>query len=162
MGNYATNLIDKKNDKVLKALKSNSNEAATKALASIKSIADTIENYKTALSEYIDLSVEQSAITAKYSKDVAGGSYNLPGVFSNTVGGYNIEQMKKDNLRLRDVSEQLKAVEAAKDFSSKIISRNATELLTQLKIMSKTLADVDAYLAQLEEFSSWETNSLKR
>lgn len=162
MANFKTSEIETKNKTILNALQAASAESAQKAETSVQSMSTALKEFANVLKQYIELNVEKSTIVAKYSGEEPGGAYNLPGVFSSSAGSYDLTQMKADNQKLQQVIQQLKEVTATKELYTKIIERSTSELRTQLKVLSKSTQDIEAYLLQLEEFSDWQTKSQKR
>ena len=113
--NFITNSIDQKSKQVIGSLEKSNETNITQALANIKALEQSLTLYKNALKDFCDLSVEKGQLLAKYSKDTTGQSYNLPGVFASSYGGYDIQQMKQDNERIQEVLSLLEQAENQKD-----------------------------------------------
>ena len=94
--NFITNSIDQKSKQVIGSLEKSNETNITQALANIKALEQSLTLYKNALKDFCDLSVEKGQLLAKYSKDTTGQSYNLPGVFASSYGGYDIQLLQND------------------------------------------------------------------
>ena len=160
--NYITRNIDAKNKAVLDSLKKSTENNTTQALANIKSLEQALTLYKDALADYCDLSVEKADLEAKYSKDTSGGSYNLPGVFASSEGAYDLPSMKADNARIQELLSLLNQAENQKDMYFKMVQRAGADIMKELSQVIKNSADIEAYIAQLSEFASWQSNSMKK
>ena len=131
-------------------------------MANIKALEQSLTLYKNALKDFCDLSVEKGQLLAKYSKDTTGQSYNLPGVFASSYGGYDIQQMKQDNERIQEVLSLLEQAENQKDMYFKMIQNAQNNIMKELNQVAKNSVDIEAFLAQLEDFTSWQSNQQKK
>lgn len=157
--NFITNEIDQKSKQVIDSLEKSNETNIVQALANIKSLEQSLTLYKEALKDFCDLSVEKAQLLAKYSKDTTGQSYNLPGVFASSYGGYNIDQMKQDNQRIQEILSLLEQTENQKNMYFKMVQNAQNNIMKELNQVTKNSVDIEAFLAQLEDFSSWQSNS---
>lgn len=157
--NFITNEIDQKSKQVIDSLEKSNETNIVQALANIKSLEQSLTLYKEALKDFCDLSVEKAQLLAKYSKDTTGQSYNLPGVFASSYGGYNIDQMKQDNQRIQEILSLLEQTENQKNMYFKMVQNAQNNIMKELNQVTKNSVDIEAFLAQLENFTSWQSNS---
>ena len=160
--NFITNSIDQKSKQVIGSLEKSNETNITQALANIKALEQSLTLYKNALKDFCDLSVEKGQLLAKYSKDTTGQSYNLPGVFASSYGGYDIQQMKQDNERIQEILSLLEQAENQKDMYFKMIQNAQNNIMKELNQVAKNSVDIEAFLAQLEDFTSWQSNQQKK
>ena len=157
--NFITNEIDQKSKQVIVSLEKSNETNIVQALANIKSLEQSLTLYKEVLKDFCDLSVEKAQLLAKYSKDTTGQSYNLPGVFASSYGGYNIDQMKQDNQRIQEILSLLEQTENQKNMYFKMVQNAQNNIMKELNQVTKNSVDIEVFLAQLEDFSSWQSNS---
>lgn len=157
--NFITNEIDQKSKQVIGSLEKSNETNIVQALANIKSLEQSLTLYKEVLKDFCDLSVEKAQLLAKYSKDTTGQSYNLPGVFASSYGGYNIDQMKQDNQRIQEILSLLEQTENQKNMYFKMVQNAQNNIMKELNQVTKNSVDIEIFLAQLEDFSSWQSNS---
>lgn len=157
--NFITNEIDQKSKQVIGSLEKSNETNIVQALANIKSLEQSLTLYKEVLKDFCDLSVEKAQLLAKYSKDTTGQSYNLPGVFASSYGGYNIDQMKQDNQRIQEILSLLEQTENQKNMYFKMVQNAQNNIMKELNQVTKNSVDIEVFLAQLEDFSSWQSNS---
>lgn len=160
--NFITNSIDQKSKQVLGSLEKSNETNITQALANISALQQSLTFYKGALKDFCDLSIEKAQLLAKYSKDTTGQSYNLPGVFASSYGGYNIEEMKKDNERIQEVLKLLEQAENQKDMYFKMVQNATNNITKELGQVVKNSNNIEIFLSQLEEFTSWQSNQQKK
>ena len=160
--NFITNSIDQKSKQVLGSLEKSNETNITQALANISALQQSLTLYKGALKDFCDLSIEKAQLLAKYSKDTTGQSYNLPGVFASSYGGYNIEEMKKDNERIQEVLKLLEQAENQKDMYFKMVQNATNNITKELGQVVKNSNNIEIFLSQLEEFTSWQSNHQKK
>lgn len=156
--NFITNQLDQKSKQVIGQLQKSNEYNSTQALANIESLRQALTFYKDSLKDFCDLSVEKAQILAKYSKDTTGQSYNLPGVFTSSYGGYDVQQMKADNERLQEVLSLVEKAENQKNMYLKMVQNAQTNIQKELSQINKNAVDIEIFLAQLENASSWASN----
>lgn len=155
---YAVQNIDEKNQKVIEALRTGLKSNIEKCLKEIDSLKSAVSLYRDSITDFVDLSIEKSDIVAKYSKANNGGTYNLPGVFASSMGAYDLNAMRADNQRIEQVKSMYEVAEGQKDTYFKMIVRAQNEMKLYLTAIARINADLDVYLEQLAQETSWESN----
>lgn len=155
MSNDALNEIDTKNETILKSLLQSSELASSSIESSLSQLAIALQGYRSSLKDYVEYSTEQSKILAKWSKSGNGQSYNLPGVFSNSISVVNSNDMKADNERLKELTPLVNRLKSQTSQYFSILNRYVNEMIKQSRVLSKSSNDIDTYLQQLSEFSDW-------
>lgn len=147
--------IEQKNNTVLKSLAGSASSASTKAISDIEQLKTILEGFKDTLLEYQELAKEKAMIISKYSKQGASGSYNLPGVFSSSVGHTDVTLMKADNARIGEIGPVIERLKDQKDSYQKMLTRYVNELIYQIRLLTRSSDDIESYLAQLEQATNW-------
>lgn len=155
---YAVQNIDEKNQKVIEALRTGLKGNIEKCLKEIDSLKSAVSLYRDSITDFVDLSIEKSDIVAKYSKANNAGTYNLPGVFASSMGAYDLNAMRADNQRIEQVKSMYEVAEGQKDTYFKMIVRAQNEMKLYLTAIARINADLDVYLEQLAQETSWESN----
>lgn len=160
---YEPQSLDEKNVKVINALRLALAANIDDCLKEIDSLKTAVSYFKDAETDYIELSVEKNDIVSKYSKANNGGSYNLPGVFASSMGSYDLDAMRSDNKRSEEVLTLSQTAQNQKDTYFKMMVRAQNKMRLYLNTIAKINTDIDAYLEQLAQSTSWQSNkSIKR
>lgn len=159
--NYEAKNIDAKSSQVINALETALNSNIDKCLKEIDSLKSSVALYKESVGDYVDLSVENSDIVAKYSKANNGGTYNLPGVFASSSGSYDLDAMKADNQRIEQVKSLYNTAKNQRDTYFKMIVRAQNEMRLYLNAIARINNDIDVYLEQIGQETSWASNVKK-
>ena len=150
--------LDAKNIQVINALKTGLQQNIEKCLKEIDSLKSSVSLYKESANDFVDLAIERSDTVAKYSKANNGGSYNLPGVFASSMGGYDLDAMRQDNQRMIELNELYETAENQRDTYFKMIVRAQNEMKIYLNAISRINNDMNIFLEQLSQETSWQSN----
>ena len=149
-------VTDGKVNSALQNISSSISQSVVNSNATLTQLQSALQMYKEALDDYIQLSVEKSTLSAKYSNDNAGNPYDLPGVFSSTMGTFDLGQMKIDNQRIEEILPLLDQAESQKDLYFKMIQNARNSLSKDLANIIQNSVNLEAFLTQLEEFSGFD------
>ena len=152
------NNISKKNVDVVNSLKNSLIENTNKCIKEIDILKTSMSYYKDSMSDFVNLSLERSDTIAKYSKDNNYSSYNLPGVFANSLGSYDLDSLKKDSQRIIEINKLYDEAENQKESYFKMIVRSQNEIKLYLNAIAKISNDISIVLEQLSQESSWNYN----
>lgn len=150
--------LDTKNIQVIEALKKALSENIDKCIKEIDSLKSSVSLYKESANDFVDISVEKCDTVAKYSKANNGGSYNLPGVFASSMGGYDLDAMRADNQRITELNDLYETAENQKNTYFKMIIRAQNEMKIYLNTIAHINNDMNAFLEQLSQETSWTSN----
>ena len=148
----------KKNIQVINALKTGLQQNIEKCIKEIDSLKSSVSLYKESANDFVDLAVERSDTIAKYSKANNAGSYNLPGVFASSMGGYDLDAMRQDNQRMIQLNDLYETAENQRDTYFKMIVRAQNEMKIYLNAIARINNDMNIFLEQLAQETSWESN----
>lgn len=150
--------ITSNDKKLINNYNQNIKENLNKAIIEINSLSQSINLYKETIFDYIILSTQKSDLIAKYSKANTGGSFNLPAVFSSSLGSYNLDSMKDDNKEIENINNMLKSIENQKNSSIKFICRSQSDLTKYISNLMTLNNELETYLELLAQNTSWESN----
>jgi Cu/Ag efflux pump CusA len=150
--------FDAKNIQVINALKTGLQQNIEKCIKEIDSLKSSVSLYKESANDFVDLAVERSDTIAKYSKANNAGSYNLPGVFASSMGGYDLDAMRQDNQRMIQLNDLYETAESQRDTYFKMIVRAQNEMKIYLNAIARINNDMNIFLEQLSQETSWESN----
>ncbi len=150
--------LDAKNMQVINALKTGLQQNIEKCIKEIDSLKSSVSLYKESANDFVDLAVERSDTIAKYSKANNAGSYNLPGVFASSMGGYDLDAMRQDNQRMIQLNDLYETAENQRDTYFKMIVRAQNEMKIYLNAIARINNDMNIFLEQLAQETSWESN----
>ena len=138
---YAAQNIPESALKVIQQSYSEAMASAEGALLGIDYLKSAIQNYKNSLAKRINTSLQKADLTTKYTHNVEGNSYNLPGVFSSTTGGYDISELQKDKAALESIINSNNEAIQASDTYYKMVSYDMTDLKNKLQKLGKIYND---------------------
>ena len=120
------------------------------ALVEIDYVKSSLELFKQSLIDRINTTLEQADLTAKYTKpQESSSSYQLPGVFSDTIGSYDINELRNDNAKLTTIKQDSENAKKQNDMYYKMVSGNMADLTNKLQKLSKNYSDLISYIHQL-------------
>lgn len=150
--------LDQKNIQVINVLKTGLQQNIEKCIKELDSLKSSVTLYKESANDFVDLAVEKSDTVAKYSKANNAGSYNLPGVFASSMGGYDLDAMRKDNQRMIELNDLYETAQNQRDTYFKMIVRAQNEMKIYLNAIARINNDMNIFLEQLGQETSWESN----
>jgi hypothetical protein len=154
MSEYQMKSIPAQNQKVINNLTQTITRTITAAEEEIAYLKASLEDYKEALVDSVNLHNEQADLLAKYSRTKpAQNSYNLPSVFSSSMAAYDMDALRADNARVQEISETIEEGDRQKDLYYKMIMRNAGDFYRNIKKISKTTLEIEQYLAQQKQYA---------
>lgn len=143
-------------ENVLQVVQQSYSEAmatAEGALLGLDYLKSAIQNYKDSLANRINTSLQKADLTIKYTHNQPGNSYNLPGVFSSTTGGYDIAELQKDKAALESIIDtNTEAIQATNTYY-KMVSYDMNDLRNKLQKIGKLYNDLLSYIDQIETYS---------
>ena len=123
------------------------------ALVEMDYLKSALALYKKSLSERVNTALQESDMMAKYTKPQESSPYQLPGVFAQTQGGYDINQLKKDNEILSSIKQTSSEAKQQNDMYYKMVAGDIKDLNLKLQKLSKNYTDLIAYITQLQQYS---------
>lgn len=150
--------LDQKNIQVINTLKTGLQLNIEKCIKELDSLKSSVALYKESANDFVDLAVEKSDTVAKYSKANNAGSYNLPGVFASSMGRYDLDAMRKDNQRMIELNSLYETAQSQRDTYFKMIVRAQNEMKIYLNAIACINNDINIFLEQLGQETSWESN----
>jgi hypothetical protein len=146
---YTTKNIPKKSQNVINMLRQQALQNADAALQELQYLTSAISTYKEALSESLDISLEKADIVYKYKTQPTLGSYNLPAVMASTVASYDMNEIKKDNIRVEELGNEEEEVASQRELYYKMIIGNFNDLTKRVKRIATNNVSINAFLEQL-------------
>lgn len=150
------NVSDSKVNNALKTVRGSISQSIVTSSTVVEQLKSALEMYQGALDDYVNLSIEKSTLSAKYSNDNPGNPYDLPGVFSSTSGAFDLGQMKQDNARIEELLPLLDQAESQKDLYFKMIQNARNSLSKELANIIQNSINLEAFLTQLDEYSGFD------
>lgn len=120
-------------------------------VADCQYLATILSQYKDAMSLNVNASVEESDILRKYNSGPNGNTYNLPGVFSTTLGAYDQEKMSQDNDRLEKAMQQKKDTEKQRNTAFALITQTYGDIRQKLNSLANSNQELIQYIEALKE-----------
>ena len=153
--------LSAKDKRLITNYSQNIKENIEKSILEINSLLKSIQIYRDTISDYITLSSQKSDLVSKYTKANTGGSFNLPAVFSTSLGSYDLNAINNDSKKAEEITQMLSNVENQKESAVKFICRNQADLTKCLSNLIKLNNELDTYLELLAQNSSWNSNNFK-
>lgn len=120
------------------------------SISELDYLKSSLQNYKHVLDSFTDLNLENADILSKYRYDSTSNSFNLPGVFASSVGSYDIDSIKADNLRLSELKAEIDKIETEQSTYYRMIIGNTNDLLNKIGQIKKYNVLLTTFLNQLE------------
>jgi hypothetical protein len=133
---YRPTSITEKDAMIIETLSKNSMANISRAAQDILTINEAIKAYKSALSDSLELSLEETDIIRKYSVAPVLGSYTLPAVIVGSRADYNIDSVKQDNERMQELKGLAEIARSQADMYRKIILQNFRDLASEISKMN--------------------------
>lgn len=103
----------------------------------LKLLSQILEDYKGTVSQYIESKAKVISIQSNFKTSNVGSSYGLPGVFSNSAGNYDIDELHKASEANQKATDILNTVEAAKENAYRQIVDGVNSVLHSLRQVSQ-------------------------
>ena len=109
-------------------------------------LASVLVQYRDALVQNVNSSVEESDILRKYNSGPSGNAYTLPGVFATTLGSYDLEKMNQDNERLEKAIQIKKESEKQRNTTFALVTQTYGDIRQKLNSLANENQQIIQYI----------------
>ena len=120
-------------------------------VADCQYLANVLVQYRDAMVQNVSSSVEESDILRKYNSGPNGNTYNLPGVFSTTLGTYDLEKMNQDNDRLEKAMQIKKDSEKQRNTTFALVTQTYGDIRQKLNSLANENQQLIQYVEALKD-----------
>jgi galactokinase len=130
---YEPIAINEKDKQVLNTLRNNAVKNLLRMEEDLQTMSQAVKTYREALTDSMELSIEEADIVCKYSTKPTLGSYSLPAVMVGSRANYDLASIKEDNGRLEELKDLVENARKQVDAYRRILASAFTDLNSEMK-----------------------------
>lgn len=119
-------------------------------IADSENLIKNLNTFKSVFIENTNTLIEEADILRKYNSAQNKNNYNLPGVFADTIGSYDIESAKNDKERMEVIQKQKNETERIKNDCFTEITKLYNRIKSNLNLFATENQDINKFIEELK------------
>jgi Ni,Fe-hydrogenase I large subunit len=147
---YQTKNISQKDAGILASISKNTVTSIESTIGALTHLIQNLKIYKETVVDSINLQAESLDISTKYGNDVPKQSHSLPGIVT-LPQSYDLNDIRSDNDRMMQVSEEKKKAMSQKEVYMKMCSEDVRIFLQSWKRLNANHAQFDVFIESMDD-----------